>query len=186
MKSASGLFNSKLLSIEDALLHIKSNDDLIIAQAASEPQGCLAKLHLIADKVENVKVFSVLLLNSYPFYETADMKGKFEVCSWFHSAGSRRALKNNTGTVTYVPNMLHRAGLDRMHVKKPNVFIGTCTPPDAKGYVSLSLGITYEKDIIENADIVILEVNELLPRTLGDTYWGSISRALLSTSASIW
>jgi acyl-CoA hydrolase len=41
---------------------------------------------------------------------------------------------------------------------------------DSKGFVSLSLGITYEKDIIEAADIVVLEVNEKLPRTFGDTH----------------
>ncbi|MBN2875442.1 MAG: acetyl-CoA hydrolase/transferase family protein, partial [Spirochaetales bacterium] len=45
-----------------------------------------------------------------------------------------------------------------------------CTPPDHNGFVSLSLGITYEKDILEAASIVILEVNPRLPRTLGDTH----------------
>lgn len=34
----------------------------------------------------------------------------------------------------------------------------------------LSLGITYEKDILENADLVVLEVNDQLPRTYGDTH----------------
>ena len=51
--------------------------------------------------------------------------------------------------MTYVPNMLHRAALDRIHARKPDIFFGTCTPPDRHGFVSLSLGITYEKDIIE-------------------------------------
>ena len=49
------------------------------------------------------------------------------------------------------------------------MFVGTCTPPDELGFVSLSLGITYEKDILEAAEIVVLEVNDQLPRTLGDT-----------------
>ena len=35
--------------------------------------------------------------------------------------------------------------------------------------MSLSLGITYEKDVIEAAKIVVLEVNTRLPRTFGDT-----------------
>jgi len=66
--------------------------------------------------------------------------------------------------------MLHRAALDRLYVKQPGVFFGTCTPPDIHGFVSLSLGITYERDILEAAGIVILEVNENLPRTYGDTH----------------
>jgi acyl-CoA hydrolase len=97
------------------------------------------------------------------------MKGHFELASWFHAPGSREALKAGTGTVTYVPNMLHRAAADRIHAHRADIFFGTCTPPDKHGYVSLSLGITYEKDVIEAAGIVVLEINPRLPRTFGDT-----------------
>jgi acyl-CoA hydrolase len=48
------------------------------------------------------------------------------------------------------------------------MFVGTATPPDRFGYMSLSLSATYEVDMLENADIVILEVNEKYPRTFGD------------------
>ena len=58
------------------------------------------------------------------------MKSHFELCSWFHAPGSQEALKSGAGTVTFVPNMLHRAATDRMHAKRPNIFFGTCTPPD--------------------------------------------------------
>jgi acyl-CoA hydrolase len=68
-----------------------------------------------------------------------------------------------------VPNHLHLAGQDRLAYRKPDVFIGTCTPPDRFGYVSLSLSVTYERELMEAADIVILEMNENLPRTYGDT-----------------
>ncbi len=163
-------YKRKVISVEEAVRNIKSHDDVIVAQCASEPQGCMSKFHLVKDAVEDVKVFSVLTLKAYDFYAKPDMKGHFELCSWFHAPGSRQAIKEGVGTVTYVPNMLHRAALDRMCVKTPNIFFGTCTPVDSKGFVSLSLGITYEKDILEAAEIVILEVNENLPRTFGDTH----------------
>ncbi len=163
-------YKRRLTGIEDAVKCIKTNDDVIVAQCASEPQGCMAKFHIMKEKVENVRVFSVLTLKPYDFYMKPEMKGHFELCSWFHAPGSREALKQGIGTVTYVPNMLHRAAIDRMQAKKPDVFFGTCTPPDAKGFVSLSLGITYEKDILEAADTVVLEVNRNLPRTYGDTH----------------
>lgn len=163
------IYHSKLISIEDAVMMMKSNTDVIVAQCASEPQGCMSKFHLAKDKVKNVKVFSVLTLKAYEFYSKPEMKGHFELCSWFHAPGSREAIKNGAGTVTFVPNMLHRAATDRLKVRKPHMFFGTCTPPDENGFVSLSLGITYEKDIFENAEIKVLEVNDQLPRTLGDT-----------------
>ncbi|MDD4747340.1 MAG: acetyl-CoA hydrolase/transferase C-terminal domain-containing protein, partial [Salinivirgaceae bacterium] len=97
-------------------------------------------------------------------------KGHFELCSWFHAPGSRQAIKAGAGTVTYVPNMLHRSAIDRLKVRRPHMFFGTCTPPDENGFISLSLGVTYEKDILEAAEIVVLEVNDQLPRTFGDTH----------------
>lgn len=169
MSDIKNLYKSKLISLDKMPDLLVSNSDVIVAQCASEPQGCMSKFHLAKDRVQDVKVFSVLTLKPYDFYMLPEMKGHFELCSWFHAPGSRKALKEKTGTVTYVPNMLHRAASDRMKVRHPHMFVGTCTPPDEKGFVSLSLGITYEKDILEAAEVTVLEVNDKLPRTLGDT-----------------
>jgi acyl-CoA hydrolase len=163
------IYRSKLIAIDEAVAHIQSDNDVIVAQCASEPQGCMSRFHIVGDRVQNVRVFSVLTLKEYDFYMKKEMKGHFELASWFHAPGSRAALKAGTGTVTYVPNMLHRAATDRIHAHQPDVFFGTCTPPDKHGFVSLSLGITYEKDIMDHAKLVILEVNPRLPRTFGDT-----------------
>ena len=162
-------YRKKLVDIDTAVCRIQSGNDVIVAQCASEPQGCMSRFHTVADRVEDVRVFSVLTLKPYDFYMRPEMRGHFELASWFHAPGSREALRAGTGTVTYVPNMLHRAALDRIHAHSPDVFFGTCTPPDGHGYVSLSLGITYEKDVIEAAGTVVLEVNPRLPRTFGDT-----------------
>ncbi len=163
-------YKSRLRSIDEAIKCIESGFDVVVGQCASEPQGTMARLHTLAPAVRDVRVFSVLTLKPYDFYMKPEMKGHFELASWFHAPGSRTALKAGTGTVTFVPNMLHRAASDRIHARPPEVFIGTCTPPDKHGFVSLSLGITYEKDILEKARFVILEVNPRLPRTLGDTH----------------
>jgi len=163
------VYRSRLVSIDEAVSRIESGNDVVVAQCASEPQGCMSRFHLVADRVRDVRVFSVLTMKPYEFYLNPEMKGRFELASWFHAPGSRQALKAGAGTVTYVPNMLHRAATDRIHARRPDIFFGTCTPPDRRGYVSLSLGITYEKDILEAARLVVLEVNPRLPRTFGDT-----------------
>ncbi|MCE1204858.1 MAG: hypothetical protein LWW79_09665 [Holophagaceae bacterium] len=163
------LYRSKRIAIDEAVAHIQSDQDVIVAQCASEPQGCMSRFHIVGDRVQNVRVFSVLTLKEYDFYMKKEMQGRFELASWFHAPGSRAALKAGTGTVTYVPNMLHRAATDRIHARRPDIFFGTCTPPDKHGFVSLSLGITYEKDIMDHARLVVLEVNPRLPRTFGDT-----------------
>jgi acyl-CoA hydrolase len=163
-------YKSRLRSIDEAIGCIQSGYDVVVGQCASEPQGTMSRLHILASKVRDVRVFSVLTLKPYDFYMKPEMQGHFELASWFHAPGSRGAIKAGAGTVTYVPNMLHRAASDRIHARPPEVFIGTCTPPDRNGFVSLSLGITYEKDILEHSRYVILEVNPQLPRTFGDTH----------------
>jgi len=170
MSNLTEIYQKKLISIEQAVNLIESNFDVVTAQAASEPQGCMAKFHLVKDKVTNVNVFCLLTLKAYDFFMKAEMKGHFNLCSWFHGPGSRKGLKENPALVSFVPNMLHRTGIDRLKVRKPDIFFGTCTPPDEKGFVSLSIGMTYEKDMIENARIVVLEVNDQLPRTFGDAH----------------
>ncbi len=163
-------YSEKVITADEAAAKINSGDDVVVAQCASEPQGCMSRFHTAAPRVRDARVFSVLTLKPYDFYVKPEMKGHFELASWFHAAGSRQALAAGAGTVTYVPNMLHRAALDRLQARKPDIFFGTCTPPDSKGFVSLSLGITYEKDILEAATTVILEVNRNLPRTFGDSH----------------
>ena len=44
-----------------------------------------------------------------------------------------------------------------------------CTPPNENGYVSISLGAVVERELIDAADLVVLEVNRKLPWTEGDT-----------------
>lgn len=170
MKNYNQLFDEKTISIEEAVGKVQSNMTLICGMCASEPQGIMSKMHLAKDRVENVKVYSCLTLGHYDFFSLPEMKGHFKLYSYFHGAPARKALQNKTGTVTFVPNMLHKVASDFKSNQRPNIYLGTCTPPDHQGFVSLSLGITYEKDMVESADVVILEVNENLPRTYGDTH----------------
>ena len=39
MKDFEEIYRKKIISIEEAVAHIKSDTDLIVAQCASEPQG---------------------------------------------------------------------------------------------------------------------------------------------------
>lgn len=161
------LYKSKLTSVEDVLSMINSGDEIVSAMAASEAPALLGSLHTIKERIENVRVVVCLPMKDYDFFMDPSMKGHFLTESWFYSAGLRKAHKY--GTVSFIPNHLHLAATKRTYYRKPRFFFGTATPMDKHGYMSLSLGLTYEKDIIENADYVVLEINENLPRTYGDT-----------------
>ena len=72
-----GVYKSKLITIDEAVSKIRSDQDVVVAQFASEPQGLMSRFHTAA--AENVRVFSVLTLKPYDFYMRPDMKGRFEL-----------------------------------------------------------------------------------------------------------
>ncbi len=160
---------NRIIKPEDVANLVKSNTDIVVSMCASEPQHTLSSLHLAAPRVRNVNVFSCLTMKPYAFFSSAEMEGHFTLCSWFHGPPARAAIEQGLRTVTFVPNMLHRAILDRLCVRRPHIFIGSCTPPDKHGFVSLGPSLVYEQHAIHHAEIVILEINPNLPRTYGDT-----------------
>lgn len=161
------LYRRKVVSIEEVLNLVKSGDEIVVAMAASEPVELLSKLHTIADRVENVTVVSCLPMKAYEFYANPAYEGRFLMETWFYTGEVRKA--HEYGTVSYIPNHLHLASRKRLSYRKPRFFWGTASPMDRFGNLTLSLGIVYEKDFMEAADVVVLEVNPNYPTTFGDT-----------------
>ena len=159
-------YQNKIISVQQALDLVKSGDHIISAMVAAEGRSFLGQLHNLPEHVTDVTVTNCLPLLNADFFTHSEYASKFEINTWFMSAALRKATAN--GNITFIPNHLHLAGNRRIAVDKPNIFIGVATPPDQHGFVSLSLSNVYEKEAIEAADLVILEINPNFPRTFGD------------------
>ncbi|MGB9665845.1 MAG: acetyl-CoA hydrolase/transferase family protein [Candidatus Cryosericum sp.] len=162
-------WTNKLVSMEEAVGRIESDDTIVVGMAAAQPQGFLSSLHGVRQGVHNVKVVSCLLLKDYSFLAGVGTgpDAVFRAESWYFGTPERELYKK--GLISFIPNNLHNAGREKIQAEHINVFVGTATPPDSHGFMSLSLSLVYEKEMIECADLVILEINENLPRTFGDT-----------------
>ncbi|NLW53200.1 MAG: 4-hydroxybutyrate--acetyl-CoA CoA transferase [Tissierellia bacterium] len=158
-------YKDKLISAEDAVKLVKSGDHIVTGLGASEGREFLSKLHLVGDRVENVSFSNCLPMTKFEFFDEK-YKYAFNLDGWFFAPSLRKAFNN--GNTSYIPNHLHTAGSARFGHKKPNIYVGSCTPVDEHGFVSLSMGNTYERLAIDLADIVILEPNKNFPRTFGD------------------
>ena len=157
----------KIIRVEDALALIKSGDHLVSGLGASEPKVLLEALHQEAERLKDVHVITCLPMGVYPFFGNPQYKDSFFMEGWFYSGAMRKLHANRN--ITFIPNHLHFAATKRLQYRVPNIYVGNCSPVDRHGYVSLGLGAVYEKDMIENADMVILEINPNVPRTHGDT-----------------
>ncbi|MEW5720241.1 MAG: 4-hydroxybutyrate--acetyl-CoA CoA transferase, partial [Chloroflexota bacterium] len=163
------LYKQKLISIPKAVAKVQSRQTIGTAMAASEPVGLLTELARHKDRLDDVRVWVCLPLRLYDFILKPEMAGHFFVENWFYGAPDRQV--HPEGRTSYIPNNLHQAATVKLAATKNrlNVFWGTATPPDKRGYMSLSLGLVIEKQLMQVADLVILEINENLPWTLGDT-----------------
>ena len=162
------LYNSKLVTVEEALSKIKSNDVIATSNYGSEPIAILEQLHTIKDKVDNVTIWQDLGFWYYPFLEdNPNYLGKFDIMAVFYGPHSRKL--HQTGRISYVPCHVRDMYKKGAELQKPSVFIGTASPMDDDGNVRLSISILIEKEEWEAADTVIVEVNQNMPRVYGDT-----------------
>ncbi|MBN1922835.1 MAG: acetyl-CoA hydrolase/transferase family protein [Anaerolineae bacterium] len=161
------MYAEKLISIPEAVGMLRSRQRVVTAMCASEPVGLLSELEHHAGRLEDVHIFMCLPMRHYGFYTKLEMAGHFFLENWFYGVPDRKA--HPLGMVSYVPNNLHRAGSDRIHAGGLNVFWGTATPPNDRGIMSLSTSLVFERQLLDAADVVVLEINPNLPWTLGDT-----------------
>lgn len=161
-------YKQKTITIPEAISKVSSGMTLQIGIAASEPVGLLEELGRQAGRLQNVTTWTCLPMRPYDIFIKPEMEGRFFNENWFYGAPDRAV--HGEGRVSYTPNNLHQAGFDKLlgHGGQLDMLLGVCTPPNADGLVSLSMGAVVERDMIDVADLVILEVNENLPWTDGD------------------
>lgn len=158
-------YEGKYISVERALSFVKSNDVIVTGLGAAEAGLFMGQLHTIAHRVRNVTVTNCLPTHPSEIYKPGYVDS-FNVDGWFFAPQMRKAHAN--GNMAFIPNHLHLAAVKRLAFVKPNIYVGAASMPDKHGYISLSLSNTYEKRMIEAADLVMLEVNPNMPYTLGD------------------
>lgn len=158
--------NHKYVKIDEIIDLVKSDMHIVVGSAAAEPQAFMTHLHESAHRVKNVTIDNCLPFTNADFFIDEKYRDSFFLDGWFYTPVLRRAHKH--GNIAFIPNNLHFAGKKRLDYKKVDIFVTACTPPNKHGYVSLSLSNIYEKEVLEQADIVVLEVNENFPTTYGD------------------
>ena len=105
-------YRKRLISLEEAVGKIHSDDKVVVAMAAAQPPGLLSALHTIKDKVRRVKVIACLLLKDYEFLHDVG-KGDdtpFLLEDWYFGGPEKDLYKK--GLATFIPNNLHSAGTE--------------------------------------------------------------------------
>ena len=166
------LYKKKRMSAEQALELIQDGDSMFSAQAAAEPQAILSKLqHLKEPGVKGTTLNSCLRIQYYDALKDPEMAGIMSHNGWFFTAGLRDAQKKKlVSAVPQSSTSVLRKSLQRLQAEgRRPVVLATVSPMDSHGYFSLSVSAIYERDLIDQGALVLLEVNPNFPRTFGDT-----------------
>lgn len=157
---------SKYVTAAEAVKVVKSNDRVYVQAAAATPSVLTKALADRAADLRNVEVCHLHTEGPAP-YANPDLAESFHVNSFFIGANVRHTLKAGNGSYTpvFLSELPH---LFRKKVLLIDVAFIHVSPPDRHGYCSLGVSVEATVAAIENAKIVIAQVNPQMPRTFGD------------------
>ena len=156
----------KYVTAAEAVQVVKSGDRVYVQAAAATPTILTKALTDRASELRNVEICHLHTEGDAP-YANPELAESFHVNSFFIGANVRHTLKAGNGS--YTPVFLSELPLlFRKNVVKLDVAFIHVSPPDSHGYCSLGVSVEASVAAIENAKIVVAQVNLQMPRTFGD------------------
>lgn len=153
-------------SAAEAVKLIKSNDHIFIHGAAATPQHLVSALTDRAAELRNVELYH-LHTEGEARYTAPEYSESFKVSAFFIGANIRPAVQ--AGRAQYIPVFLSEIPLlFRRNILPVDVVLLQVSPPDAHGFCSMGTSVDAAPAAIEKARIVIAQINQKMPRSLGD------------------
>ena len=164
------IFESKMTTAEKAVAAIPNGASIFLTGNCSVPRQLLGALVQRArnNEVEGLTIHQVLTIGDAD-YVSPDLEGKIRVNTMFISANVRKAV--NEGRADFTPVFLGEIPkLFRNKIVPLDVTLAHVSPPDEHGFCSYGIEVGLTKPAAESSRIIIAEVNEQMPRTLGDSF----------------
>ncbi|MCK6568473.1 MAG: 4-hydroxybutyrate CoA-transferase [Chloroflexi bacterium] len=161
-------YQSRVTTAQEAVKAIKSGNRIFLTGNVSVPQKVLAALVEYAPNLKDVEICQALTVGAAD-YVSPEMEGHLRVNSMFISANIRKAVQE--GRADFTPVFLSELPLlFKNGILPVDVAVIHVSLPDEHGFCSLGVEVGLTKSPAESAKIIIAEVNEKMPRTLGDSF----------------
>ncbi|MGS0763820.1 acetyl-CoA hydrolase/transferase family protein [Syntrophomonas curvata] len=160
-------YQSKLVSPEQAVKHIKSGDWVDYGLLCGQVKILDEALAERKNELKEVKIWSMLPL-SPPRIMAADPEGESFVWNSWHFSSLDRKLSGNGTPVYYTP--MRYSELPRYireEIEPIDVAMRQVAPMDKHGYFNFGPQNSHSKAVCDRARIVIVEINQNQPRCLG-------------------
>jgi 4-hydroxybutyrate CoA-transferase len=157
---------SQYVSAAEAVKQIQSGDRVYIHSVAAAPQALIQAMVARASELRKVEIIHLHTEGEAPYAQEKYQKS-FQLNSLFVGPNVREATQQ--GFADYIPIFLSEVpNLFRRNILPLDVALVQITPPDKHGYCSLGPSVEATKSAIENAKLVIAQVNDQMPYVYGD------------------
>ena len=162
------MYQAKRKSPEEVAMYVKSGDVCACPTGLEEPTAICEAVAARAMRGELTGVVhhATLSVKGGPFMKP-ELKGKYDYVSWFTGGPGRKGIQE--GIHTYIPNNYSTIpGLWRDVQPRLDVFYAEVSPMDKHGYFSCPMAGAEVVAMREKASIILLDVNDQMPRVMGD------------------
>ena len=158
-------YKQKLRTPEDAVCVGKSGDWIDYTSSLGKPVLLDRALAKRKDELFDVKVRGNLIDGPIMVAECDEENEHFIYHSWHCSAYERKLC--DRGLCYYIPMVFHNNAAYYEFFLNVNVVMVSVSPMDRHGYFNFSVNTGVAAPIVRMADIVIVEVNENMPKVYG-------------------
>ena len=153
---------------EEAVGLIHNGDRVLFGHCVAEPIIFQRTMAAQAERFHDVEVVHMVYLGTGEYLQPG-METHFRHNALFVGAPARKAIAENRAD--YTPAFFSDIPIMFRNGEMPvDVFAFTCSPPDARGFVSIGTSCDYGWQAIKSARTVIAEINPNMPRTFGEAF----------------
>ena len=158
-------YKNKLRTPDEAVQVVKSGDWVDYTSSLGKPVLLDRALAKRRDELHDVKIRGNLIAGPIAVAECDESQEHFVYHSWHCSAYERTLC--DRGLCYYIPMVFHNNAAYYDFFLDVNVVMVSVAPMDKHGFFNFSVNTGVAAPIIRNADIVIVEVNENMPKVHG-------------------
>jgi len=161
-------YRAMVATAQQAVLRLRPGQRVFIGTGCAEPLELVSALTKRAYDLPDTEIVHLLTFGEAP-YAHRELAQFFRINSFFIAENVRDIIQEGLGDYTPVflseiPRLFHSGQLPL------DAALIQVTPPDEHGMCSLGVSVDVVKSAVENASLVIAQVNPNMPRTLGDAF----------------
>ena len=158
-------YKRKLKTPEEAVKLVKDGDWVDYSVGIGFPVLLDAALAKRKDELRDIKIRGSLAMQPIQAVEQDRERRTFTYNSW-HCSGYERKMCDE-GLCNYIPMIFRNMASYYRRYLTVNVAMISVAPMDSKGFFNFSMVNCTTRAILDAADLIILEVNEHMPRVYG-------------------